>query len=271
MGRLYAERWAARRHVHACGHSSHESELHAAFAGLVERGVVKVLADGHGVAPAATRPQLSGLRPARVDVGAPASSKQAVRLEGESVLAAANLATPRTLPAQTGPVPLSQPKNAEEGAEQAAPEDTIQVTVKPLKGSGSTASGPVQLRVGRLDTIEALKRLVEAATGVPVAAQRLVVGGRGLVDGKTLLDFDVADGATVSLLRKPGGAAAPAPAAAAAAPAGGTRAAPPAPAAVPVPAASPSPIAAAALDPTFWKDLRGLVAARVPDQADQNT
>ncbi|KAJ1555508.1 hypothetical protein HK405_001223 [Cladochytrium tenue] len=174
------------------------------------------------------------------------------------------------LPVASRPFDLKS-KNAEEGAEQAASEDTIQVTVKPLKGSGSTASGPVQLRVGRLDTIDALKRLVEAATGVPVAAQRLVVGGRGLVDGKTLLDFDVADGATVSLLRKPGGAAAPAPAATAAASAGGSRAVPPAPATVPAPVASPSPITAAALDPTFWKDLRGLVAARVRDRADQNT
>ncbi|KAJ1555507.1 prephenate dehydrogenase (NADP(+)) [Cladochytrium tenue] len=62
MGRLYAERWAtdalssarpAVAHVHVCDHPAREAELRTAFAGLVERGVVTVHADGHGVARAA--------------------------------------------------------------------------------------------------------------------------------------------------------------------------------------------------------------------------
>ncbi|KAJ3210697.1 nucleolar DEAD-box protein required for synthesis of 60S ribosomal subunit [Dinochytrium kinnereticum] len=80
-----------------------------------------------------------------------------------------------------------------EGAEA----DTIKINIKPLKG------GKVfQLGVARLESIDSLKKMIEKEGGVPYNAQRLVFNGKGLLDHKTLMDYDIKSGGTIHLLLK---------------------------------------------------------------------
>ncbi|TPX54110.1 hypothetical protein PhCBS80983_g06050 [Powellomyces hirtus] len=74
----------------------------------------------------------------------------------------------------------------------------IELTIKPLKGVA-----PFTVRAARLGPIGDIKARIATASGIPVAAQRLVYKGKGLVDSKTLLDYDIAQGATVHLMSKP--------------------------------------------------------------------
>ncbi|KAI9333941.1 ubiquitin-related domain-containing protein [Zopfochytrium polystomum] len=104
--------------------------------------------------------------------------------------------------------PCSRPfdlirKSDGEDANTGAPTETetLTITVKQLKGGS-----PIQLTVGKFETVDELKKKIEAATGVAPANQRLVLNGKGLTEGKTLFDFDIKDGGTISLLKKAGGA-----------------------------------------------------------------
>ncbi|RKO87804.1 hypothetical protein BDK51DRAFT_12242, partial [Blyttiomyces helicus] len=65
----------------------------------------------------------------------------------------------------------------------------ITITIKPLK----SPTPPFTLTLSRLEPIEDVKSRVAAALNgaVPVGAQRLVFKGKGMLDGKTLLDYEV--------------------------------------------------------------------------------
>ncbi|KAJ3287975.1 hypothetical protein HK104_008389 [Borealophlyctis nickersoniae] len=80
----------------------------------------------------------------------------------------------------------------------------ITITIKPLKGGN-----PFPLTVTPLQPIDEIKTLIATQCGVPASAQRLVFNGKGLTDGKTLLDYEIPTGATLNLLQKPGSAARP--------------------------------------------------------------
>ncbi|KAJ3056548.1 hypothetical protein HK097_006181 [Rhizophlyctis rosea] len=103
--------------------------------------------------------------------------------------------------------------SAAEEDPSSAPAPQLTITIKPLKGGQSFT-----LPVSRLEPIDDLKLRVAAKSGVPASHQRLVFGGKALLEGKTLLDFGIGDGATVHLLKKAGAekaevsAAAPVPA-----------------------------------------------------------
>jgi hypothetical protein len=81
--------------------------------------------------------------------------------------------------------------------------------VKQLKGSDAGW----KVKVGRMATIEEVKKKVEALSGISAGSQRLVLKGKALVDNKTLLDFDIKEGATIHLLKKAGAEKGDAPAA----------------------------------------------------------
>jgi hypothetical protein len=62
------------------------------------------------------------------------------------------------------------------------------------------------------DSVEDLKALVAAQPGAPPAAnQRLVLKGKALADSKLLKEYDLADGAVIHLMMKPGSVPVPPP------------------------------------------------------------
>jgi hypothetical protein len=76
----------------------------------------------------------------------------------------------------------------------------IALTIKSLKpaASFSVSASPA-------DSVAALKALLAAQPRAPPAdAQRLLLKGKALADAKLLRDYDVADGATLTLSLKPG-------------------------------------------------------------------
>ncbi|KAJ3182964.1 Ubiquitin-like protein 4A [Geranomyces variabilis] len=76
---------------------------------------------------------------------------------------------------------------------------TVTLTIKPLKSAAFSISATTALT-----PIGDLKARIARESGIPVVAQRLVFAGKGLVDSKTLQDYEIADGATLHLMRKPG-------------------------------------------------------------------
>ncbi|KAF9914929.1 hypothetical protein BX616_007289 [Lobosporangium transversale] len=83
-----------------------------------------------------------------------------------------------------------------------APEGDIQVTIKSLKSGQWTVSVPAQ------GTIADLKQAFQAKSGIEVAAQRLVLKGKALVDSKSLEDYGLMTGSVVHLFSKAGGTSA---------------------------------------------------------------
>ncbi|KAJ3029817.1 hypothetical protein HDV00_009429 [Rhizophlyctis rosea] len=143
--------------------------------------------------------------------------------------------------------------NAAEEDPSSAPSPQLTLTIKPLKGGQAFT-----LPVSRLEPIDDIKLRVAAKSGIPATQQRLVFGGKGLAEGKTLLDYGIGDGASIHLLKKAGGAAEKAPEA----------------------ASAPSVVGAVkeakkgggqdefvrsvkekGIDEAFWKDLRGVVGS----------
>lgn len=59
------------------------------------------------------------------------------------------------------------------------------------------------------DSVTDLKKQINAAGGPPANAQRLLLKGKVLADSKLLKEYDLADGATIMLMAKPGGASPP--------------------------------------------------------------
>ncbi|KAJ3144928.1 Ubiquitin-like protein 4A [Geranomyces michiganensis] len=102
----------------------------------------------------------------------------------------AELSTP--LPAPSRPFVLRD-------AGPANTSTTVTLTVKPLKSAAFSISAATALT-----PIGDLKARIARESGIPVVAQRLVYGGKGLVDSKTLQDYEITDGATLHLMRKPG-------------------------------------------------------------------
>jgi hypothetical protein len=70
----------------------------------------------------------------------------------------------------------------------------MQVFVRTLAGKMIT------LNVEKSDSIESLKAKVEEKEGIRAKDQRFVFGGKNLVDGQTLGDYNVQDGSTLNLV-----------------------------------------------------------------------
>lgn len=70
----------------------------------------------------------------------------------------------------------------------------MQIFVKLLHGKTLT------LRVTRDDTIETVKRKIQAMEGIPKSGQRLLGNGRILEDGGTLRDYDIQDDTVLYLI-----------------------------------------------------------------------
>ncbi|KAJ3080547.1 hypothetical protein HK102_002974 [Quaeritorhiza haematococci] len=150
-------------------------------------------------------------------------------------------------------------------------EPSLTLTIKLLK-----SPQPLTITVSsRFEPISGLKKRIEALGGIPSAAQRLVYKGKGLVDTKTLMDYEIGDGETVHCLRKPGATGAVTPTTPTAA---ATQEEVPATRAVP--ASSPARTAAAgqldieafrkealnkAKDSSFWSGLEGFVDKEFSD------
>ncbi|KAL9236224.1 hypothetical protein vseg_010925 [Gypsophila vaccaria] len=49
------------------------------------------------------------------------------------------------------------------------------------------------------DTVDKLKRIVEEKEGIPIEEQRLLYGGKQLVDGRTLSDYGILNQGTVEV------------------------------------------------------------------------
>ncbi|TXT11050.1 hypothetical protein VHUM_01801 [Vanrija humicola] len=112
---------------------------------------------------------------------------------------------PRKVPAINVPVVVPPDYAEEEGAVQDA---AITLTVK-------SARPPLTLSISAhpSDSVTDLKARVAAAPGAPPAdAQRLLLKGKVLADAKLLKEYDLADGAVLTLMAKPGAKAAAAPA-----------------------------------------------------------
>ncbi|KAL1410210.1 hypothetical protein Q8F55_004215 [Vanrija albida] len=104
---------------------------------------------------------------------------------------------PRKVPAINVPV-VAPPEYAEE--EVAVQDAAITLTVK-------SARPPLTLSISAhpSDSVTDLKALVAAAPGAPPAdAQRLLLKGKVLADAKLLKEYDLADGAVLTLMAKPG-------------------------------------------------------------------
>ncbi|GJJ70093.1 ubiquitin-like protein 4 [Entomortierella parvispora] len=86
------------------------------------------------------------------------------------------------------------PKPVKEGAAQGE----IELVVKGLK------SGKWNVKVSAQGTIAELKEAVAAESGIEVAAQRLVLKGKALVDTKSLEEYGLAAGSVVHLIAKGG-------------------------------------------------------------------
>ncbi|KAG0043640.1 hypothetical protein BGZ83_011189 [Gryganskiella cystojenkinii] len=86
------------------------------------------------------------------------------------------------------------PKPVKEGV----PHGDIELIVKGLK------SGKWNVKVSAQGTIAELKEAVAAEAGIEVAAQRLVLKGKALVDSKTLDEYGLTSGSIVHLIAKGG-------------------------------------------------------------------
>ncbi|KAJ3413005.1 hypothetical protein HDV05_008656 [Chytridiales sp. JEL 0842] len=153
--------------------------------------------------------------------------------------------------------PPSRPFALKEGEPVA--ESQVEITVKQLKGTDAGW----KVKVGRLATIEDVKEMVAVASGIPASQQRLVYKGKALIDNKTILDFDIKEGATINLLKKAGAAT---------------------PETAPSPTPSPQTAKAApkkqvdpfqthaktaALNPAFWASVKDVLSSHFTDPAEK--
>ncbi|KAL2022664.1 hypothetical protein VTK56DRAFT_4745 [Thermocarpiscus australiensis] len=58
----------------------------------------------------------------------------------------------------------------------------------------------IELNVEGSDTVSKIKELVEEKEGIPPAQQRLIYGGKQMVDDKTAGDYNLEGGATLHLV-----------------------------------------------------------------------
>ena len=70
----------------------------------------------------------------------------------------------------------------------------MQIKVKTLSGR------LILLVVEPTDTVRTIKELVEEKEGIPPDQQRLIFGGRAMVDGRTVNDYKIEPGNTVHLV-----------------------------------------------------------------------
>ncbi|KAJ3121701.1 hypothetical protein HK098_003464 [Nowakowskiella sp. JEL0407] len=82
-------------------------------------------------------------------------------------------------------------------------EATFTLTFKVLK---SSSGGNITFNnLTKWDRIETIKARLAPLVNIPPSAQRLVISGKALaIDSKTLMDYDVKNGAIVHVLRKQG-------------------------------------------------------------------
>jgi len=97
-------------------------------------------------------------------------------------------------------LPIEVPPPPERKAQESAPTGSITITFKSVK--------PAQLytlSVQPTDTISDIKSQLAAQPGAPPAdAQRLLLKGKALADGKLLQEYSIKEGDTVNLMVKPG-------------------------------------------------------------------
>ncbi|KAL2124529.1 hypothetical protein VTJ04DRAFT_894 [Mycothermus thermophilus] len=58
----------------------------------------------------------------------------------------------------------------------------------------------IELNVDGSDTVHKIKELVEEKEGIPPAQQRLIFGGKQMVDDKTADDYNLEGGSTLHLV-----------------------------------------------------------------------
>ncbi|KAJ8516755.1 hypothetical protein ONZ45_g5971 [Pleurotus djamor] len=98
------------------------------------------------------------------------------------------------------PIDLPPPPERPDEDVVMASQDGISITIKSLKPPASFS-----LTVDPTDTISDIKsKLAAQPTAPPPDVQRLLLKGKALVDTKLLKDYNIADGATVTLMFKPG-------------------------------------------------------------------
>jgi hypothetical protein len=98
------------------------------------------------------------------------------------------------------PLDVPPPPERRQAAPIASSSSSISVTFKSTKPPLSFS-----LTVTPADSISSIKNQVAAQAGAPPAiAQRLLLKGKALADGKLLQEYNVKDGDTVNLMVKPG-------------------------------------------------------------------
>jgi len=98
------------------------------------------------------------------------------------------------------PIPVPAPPERKKPQATASSSASIAITFKSLKPPASYT-----ISVQPTDTILAIKaQLASQPSAPPVDAQRLLLKGKALADGKLLKEYAVKDGDTINLMIKPG-------------------------------------------------------------------
>ncbi|KAJ2553528.1 hypothetical protein EV175_002908 [Coemansia sp. RSA 1933] len=100
---------------------------------------------------------------------------------------------------------MQMPQEQTTGVETSERQDYFTLTFKTLKA-------PVRkytVHASSVRTVGQVKRHLSRIANIPVTAMRLVLGGKGLVDGKLIGDYNVPQDAVIQIITRPAGTATP--------------------------------------------------------------